>query len=137
MDYCGRNRHSESHPLEEHVGEGAKVLEKYVKEVTFFADAGFRGCDWAQLCLKLGWNYGIRITYNTYLILADGNQTDWTTWSRALQPLFPKCAAHSGSQAANQCVCHLDDDEQGQPEMVAIITNQIACHARLRDIFTA
>jgi hypothetical protein len=28
MDYCGRNRHSESHPLEEHVGEGAKVLEK-------------------------------------------------------------------------------------------------------------
>jgi hypothetical protein len=36
-----------------------KFLKKYVKQVTFFADAGFRGCDWAQLCLKLGWNYSL------------------------------------------------------------------------------
>ena len=34
-------------------------LKNYVKQATFFADAGFRGCDWAQLCLKLGWNYSL------------------------------------------------------------------------------
>jgi len=33
-----------------------KFLKKHVKRVTFLADAGFRDCDWAQLCLQLGWN---------------------------------------------------------------------------------
>jgi hypothetical protein len=49
-----------------------KFLEKYVKRVTFLADAGFRDCDWAQLCLKLGWNYAIRVACNTYITLPDG-----------------------------------------------------------------
>jgi len=38
-----------------------RLLKKYFKRVTFLADAGFRDCDWAHLCLKLGWNYGIRV----------------------------------------------------------------------------
>jgi hypothetical protein len=111
-----------------------KFLKKYVKEVTFFADAGFRGCDWAQLCLKLGWNYGIRITYNTYLTLADGK-------SDRLDHLVPvHCNRYFQNVLLTQAAklrtnvsVTWTTDEQGQPEMVAIITNQIACHARLRE----
>ncbi len=33
-----------------------RFLKEHVKEVLFLADAGFRDCDWAQLCEKLGWN---------------------------------------------------------------------------------
>ena len=47
-------------------------LKKYVKQVTFLADAGFRDCDWAQLCLKLGWHYVIRAACNTYVTMEDG-----------------------------------------------------------------
>src|SRR5437867_7794004 len=49
-----------------------RFLKRYVKRVTFLADAGFRDCDWAQLCEELGWNYAIRIACNTYLTLPDG-----------------------------------------------------------------
>ncbi|MDI6768347.1 MAG: hypothetical protein QMD04_01570, partial [Anaerolineales bacterium] len=34
-----------------------RFLKSHVKQVTFLADTGFRDCDWAQLCEKLGWNY--------------------------------------------------------------------------------
>ena len=34
--------------------------------------AGFRDKDWAQKCLKLGWNYGIRVANNIGVTLADG-----------------------------------------------------------------
>ena len=33
-----------------------RFLKEHVKEVLFLADAGFRDCDWAQLCEELGWN---------------------------------------------------------------------------------
>jgi Transposase DDE domain len=109
-----------------------RFLKKYVKQVTFFADAGFRGCDWAQLCLKLGWNYGIRITYNTYISLADGK-------SDRLDHLVPVYCNRYFQDVLLTRVAKLrtnvsvtwTTDEQGQPEMVAIITDKIACHARL------
>ena len=47
-------------------------MKRYVKRVTFVADAGFRDCDWAQLCQDLGWNYAIRIACNTYITFPDG-----------------------------------------------------------------
>lgn len=43
-----------------------------VASVTFLADRGFRDTDWAEKCLKLGWNYLIRVANNTYVTLADG-----------------------------------------------------------------
>jgi hypothetical protein len=33
-----------------------RFLKRYVKQVTLLADAGFRDCDWAQVCQALGWN---------------------------------------------------------------------------------
>src|SRR6266511_643620 len=52
--------------------KGHTFLKKQVKRVIFLADAGFRGCDWAQLCLQLGWKYAIRVACNTYITLPDG-----------------------------------------------------------------
>jgi hypothetical protein len=45
-----------------------------VASVTFLADRGFRDTDWAEKCLKLSWNYLIRVANNTYVTLADGQQ---------------------------------------------------------------
>lgn len=50
----------------------AKFLRHRVKWVTFLADRGFRDCDWAQMCLKLQWNYAIRVTCNTWVTWEDG-----------------------------------------------------------------
>jgi Transposase DDE domain len=111
-----------------------KFLKKYVKQVTFLADAGFRDCDWAQLCLKLGWNYAIRVACNTYITMADGT-------SERLDNLVPencnryfqKVLLTREAKLQTNVSVTWTTDQQGEPEMVAIITDQIACRARLRD----
>lgn len=111
-----------------------RFLKEHVKEVLFLADAGFRDCDWAQLCEKLGWNYGIRVACNTYITLPDGT-------SNRLDVLVPKyCNRYFQTvlltlQAKLQTNVSVTwtTDKNGNPEMVAIITNQIACRARLRE----
>lgn len=55
------------------LNEAAQLLAA-VTSVTFLADRGFRDRDWACQCLKLGWNYRIRIANNTLVTLADGRQ---------------------------------------------------------------
>jgi hypothetical protein len=111
-----------------------RLLKKYVKQVTFFADAGFRGCDWAKLCLKLGWNYGIRVACNTIITQLDGK-------SGRLDHLVPvNCNryfqnVHLTRTARLQTNVSVTwtTDKQGEPEMVAIITDRMACRARLRE----
>ncbi len=58
--------------LEAMLNRAAIFLQPRVKAVRFLADAGFRDCDWAALCLKLGWHYNIRIPCSTRVWLADG-----------------------------------------------------------------
>jgi len=53
------------------LNEAAQLL-RHVATVTFLADRGFRSKEWAKKCLKLAWNYGIRVANNTGLTLADG-----------------------------------------------------------------
>jgi len=111
-----------------------KFLKKHVKRVIFLADAGFRDCDWAQLCLELGWNYGIRVACNTYLTLPDGT-------SDRLDNLVPEnCNRYFQNglltrEAKLQTNVYVTwtTDKKGELEMVAIITDQIACRARLRE----
>jgi len=111
-----------------------RFLKEHVKEVLFLADAGFRDCDWAQLCEELGWNYGIRIACNTYITLPDGT-------SDRLDVLVPQyCNRYFQNvlltlQAKLQTNVSVTwtTDQNGNPEMVAVITNQIACRARLRE----
>jgi hypothetical protein len=111
-----------------------KFLKKYVEQVTFLADAGFRDCDWAQLCLKLGWNYAIRVACNTYITLPDGT-------SDRLDHLVPEnrnryfqnvLLTREAKLQTNVSVTWTTN-KKGELEMVAIITDQIACRARLRE----
>jgi len=111
-----------------------KFLKRYVKRVTFLADAGFRDCDWAQLCLTLGWNYAIRVACNTYVTLPDGS-------SDRLDHLVPEnCNRYFQNvlltqQAKLQTNVSVTwtTDKNGELVMVAIVTDQIACRARLRE----
>lgn len=111
-----------------------KFLKKHVKRVIFLADAGFRDCDWAQLCLKLGWNYGIRVARNTYITMPDGT-------SDRLDNLVPEncnryfqngLLTREAKLQTNVSVTWTTN-QKGELEMVAIITDQIACRARLRE----
>ncbi len=85
-----------------------RFMKRYVKQVTLLADAGFRDCDWAQLCLDLGWNYAIRIACNTYITLPDGTSDRWTTGCLSTATVISKCSPDSRNQTANQCLGDLD-----------------------------
>jgi hypothetical protein len=110
------------------------LLKKYFKSVTFLADAGFRGCDWAKLCEEFDWNYGIRVACNTYITLADG-------YSDRLDVLVPQgCNRYfqnffltQEAKLKTNVSVTWTTDQNGQPEMVAVISKQIACRARLRE----
>lgn len=109
-------------------------MKRYVKRVMFLADAGFRDCDWAQLCEELGWNYAIRIARNTYITLPDGTSDRLDN----LVPInrnryFQNVLLTRATKLHTNVSVTWTTDEKGQPEMVAIITDQIACRARLRE----
>ena len=111
-----------------------RFMKRYVKRVTFLADAGFRDCDWAQLCLDLGWNYAIRIACNTYITLPDGTSDRLDN----LVPVnrnryFQNVLLTRETKLQTNVSVTWTTDEKGQPDMVAIITDQRACRARLRE----
>jgi hypothetical protein len=111
-----------------------RFLKRYVKRVTLLADAGFRDCDWAQLCQDLGWNYAIRIACNTYITLPDGTSDRLDN----LVPVnrnryFQTVLLTRETKLQTNVSVTWTTDEKGQPDMVPIITDQIACRARLRD----
>jgi len=111
-----------------------RLLKKYVKRVTFLADAGFRDCDWAHLCLKLGWNYGIRVACNTYITMTDGTSDRLDNLvSENRNRYFQNVLLTRETKLQTNVSVTWTTDQKGEPEMVAIITDQIACHARLRE----
>ena len=109
-------------------------MKRYVKQVTLLADAGFRDCDWAQLCAELGWNYAIRIACNTYITLPDGTSDRLDNWVPVNRNrYFHNVLLTRETKLQTNVSVTWTTDQKGQPEMVAIITNQIACRARLRE----
>jgi hypothetical protein len=111
-----------------------RFRKRYVKQVTFLADAGFRDCDWAQLCLDLGWNYAIRIACNTYITLPDGSSDRLDNWVPVnCNRYFQEVLLTRETKLQTIVSVTWTTDEKGQPDMVPIITNQIACRARLRE----
>jgi hypothetical protein len=111
-----------------------RFMKRYVKQVTLLADAGFRDCDWAQLCQELGWNYVIRIACNTYITLPDGTSNRLDNWVPVnCNRYFQNILLTRETKLQTNVSVTWTTDEKGQPEMVAIITNQIACRARLRE----
>lgn len=114
-----------------------RFMKRYVKRVTLLADAGFRDCDWAQLCQDLGWNYAIRIACNTYITLPDGSSDRLDNWVPVNRNrYFQNVLLTRETKLQTNVSVTWTTDEKGQPEMVAIITNQIACRARLREYTT-
>lgn len=111
-----------------------KFLKKHVKRVTFLADAGFRDCDWAQLCENLGWDYAIRVACNTYITLPDGTSDRLDYWvPENCNRYFQNVLLTREAKLQTNVSVTWTTDQTGEPEMVAIITNQIACRARLRE----
>ncbi len=122
------------HKLRSMLEKVQRFMKRYVKQVTLLADAGFRDCDWAQLCQDLGWNYAIRIACNTYITLPDGTcdrLDNWVPINR--NRYFQNVLLTRKTKLQTNVSVTWTTDEKGQPEMVAIITNRIACRARLRD----
>jgi len=109
-------------------------LKKYVKRVIFLADAGFRDCDWAQLCLQLGWNYAIRVACNTYITMPDGTSDRLDHWvPENCNRYFQNVLLTRETKLQTNVSVTWTTDKKGEPEMVAIITDQTACRARLRE----
>ena len=120
--------------LETMLRRAAAFLNPRVKCVVFWADSGFRDCDWAQLCLKIGWNYGIRIACNTYVTLSNG-------WYGSIPHLGVKPGQRRYYQQVwltqdhklqtNLTVTWTPGDEKNPPELLALISNQPAARVRL------
>jgi uncharacterized membrane protein len=114
-----------------------RFMQHYVKRVTLLADAGFRDCDWAQLCLDFGWNYAIRIACNTFITLPDGTSDRLDNWVPVNHNrYFQNVLLTRETKLQTNVSVTWTTDENGQPVMVAIITDQLACRARLREYAT-
>lgn len=122
--------------LAERLGCVAKFLRRRVQRVTFLADRGFRDCDWAKLCRKLGWNYALRITCNTYITLEDGRacRVDELGVPRGQRRYFQNVrVTREGLWPANLSVGWTEGDAKTAPELLAVMSNQTAGRARLRE----
>jgi len=122
--------------LEDLLRRAAAFLQGHVHQVLFLADAGFRDCTWAQLCLKIGWNYAIRVASNTYVTLADG-------WYGPISALGVKLGQRRYYQhvwltqerklLTNLTVTWTSGDDKHPPELLPLISDQPATRARLRE----
>src|SRR5512136_1316823 len=116
--------------------QAAEFLRPRVKRVRFLADRGFRDCDWAELCVKLDWHYDIRIQCNTTVTLEDG-------WQGRVDELGVQPGQRRYFQnvrltleckwCAHLSVTWTDGDDKHAPEWLAVISDQPACRARLRE----
>jgi hypothetical protein len=122
--------------LEKMLTRVAEFLRLRVKTVRFLADRGFRDCDWAELCKKLGWHYAIRTANNTFVTLRDGRYCP-------IDELAPEPGQRVYFQDvlftqdfklfANLSVTWTDGDEQHKPELLAVVSDECACRNRLRE----
>lgn len=122
--------------LEAMLRRAAHFLQGRVKQVVFLADRGFHDWDWAQLCSRLGWEYVIRITANTWVTLLDG----WNGRIDQLgvQPGQVRTYAAAWLTQEKRWWAHLtvgwtQGDEQHAPELLAVISSKGAAPARLRE----
>jgi DDE family transposase len=110
--------------------KAAEFLRNHVASVTLLADRGFRDCDWAALCLSIGWHYNIRITDNTIVWLEDGTicRIDELKVKVGKPKFYQNVALTSeGEFETNLSVTWTEDGK----ELVAIISDKPANRARL------
>jgi hypothetical protein len=122
--------------LEAMLQRAADFLNPRVRQVTFLADRGFRDHDWAALCLKLGWNYVIRLANSTRIGLVDGQ---WVRLDQLNVRTDECCAfqrvlvARSVKWPAHVTVTRTRQDSKGKSEIVAVMSNRAAGRNRLRE----
>ena len=122
--------------LEAMLTRAADFLKPRVKQVVFLADRGFRDCDWAHLCLKLGWNYVIRVAANTYVTLSDGRccRLDALGVTPGQRRYFQEVwLTQDAKLGTHLTVTWTAGDAKNQPELLAVVSDQVACRARLHD----
>jgi hypothetical protein len=122
--------------LEKMLTRAAEFLRPRVKEVKFLADRGFRDCDWAQLCQKLGWHYDIRTANNTIVTLKDGRCCSIAELGvqKGQRGYFQDILfTQEAKLCANLSVTWTEGDEKHPPELLAVVSDQTACRARLRE----
>lgn len=116
--------------------QAAEFLRPRVKRVCFLADRGFRDCDWAQLCRKLGWHYAIRVPCNTIVRLPNGRERriDELGIQPGQRGYFQNVLlTHKAKLCAHLAVTWTEGDDQHPPELLAIISDRRACGTRLRE----
>ena len=112
-----------------------RCLLKAMAGVTLIAARGFRDVDWAKKCLKMGWNYLIRVPNNTQVRLPDGQ---WVSIKRlgvkrGQRRYFPNVAlTRNHAFRCNLVVTWTEWTPQQERELCAVITNQQPCLRRLK-----
>lgn len=107
-----------------------------VGRITLVADRGFRNTDWAEKCLKLGWNYLIRVANNSYVFLADGRCLSIA--DLGVKPGHRRYFRNVGLTLGKAFTCQLmvtwTAATAKQPaELCAVITNIRPCFKTLQD----
>jgi hypothetical protein len=118
------------------LAQAADFLRPRVKRARFLADRGFRDCDWAELCLKLGWHYNIRIQCNTTVTVEDGRQR--RVDELGVRPGQRRYYQNVRLTLESKLCTHLsvtwtEGDEKHAPDLLAVMSDQLACRTRLRE----
>jgi len=122
--------------LEAMLSRAAAFLQPRVNLVVFLADRGFRGCDWANLCLKVGWNYVIRVAANTTVTLPEGHTCridELGVKPGQRRYLHNVWLTQEAKLCTQVTVTWTEGDAKNPPELLAVMSQQVACRARLAD----
>jgi hypothetical protein len=122
--------------LEAMLTQVAVFLQGRVKRIRFLADAGFRDCDWAKLCLKFDWHYNIRLPYSTIVWLEQGLRCRID--ELGVKPGRRRYFQNVYFTAEAKLLGHLSvtwspGEKSKPPELVAVMSDQRACRQRLTE----
>jgi hypothetical protein len=116
-------------------------LLQHTRRVTFLADRGFRGREWAKPCVALRWRYMIRLANTTLVTFADGRQVALD--QLGIRPGQRRYFTNVRLTQEADWRCHLaitwTTPKPGEPaELCAVMTNWVPSgwvlkHSHLRD----
>lgn len=121
--------------LEGMLTQAAEVLNGSVGSVSLLADRGFRDHQWAALCLRLNWQYVLRLPANTWVSLPDGWAGRIDQW--AVPPsqcrFYPQVTLTKKAALTGALSVGWTKPTAKQPaERIAVLSDQPAGPARLR-----
>ncbi len=127
---------TQAEKLEAMLDRVAAFLKPRFKSVLFLADSGFRDCDWAELCLKFGWHYNLRVPFNTRVWLTTGVycRIDELGVRRDQRRYFQNVAlTKTAKLQTNLSVTWSVATAKEPARLVPIISDQVAARQRLTE----